>query len=244
MTHPTALPVLALIAGLLVAPAGHAQMRLPAPQAETPALLVEGATDAEVLRLLLGLAEIRADLQLGLLAAQDGRAEAGAAHFAHARETALPGVAEGLAAVGVTDLGALLQTLEESGGEDARNKAYRAVETAMLQARSALQPTPDQVMQSVSEMARAGAGKLDASGQTAGPDYQAAWALLMVARGELDLLTRDQDRAVAQQASKASVAFDDVILFMPDPMQPGPVAFDRTLVLDLLDKLAGPETDA
>jgi len=66
----------------------------------------------------------------------------------------------------------------------------------------------------------------------------------MVARGELDLLSRDQDRAVAQLAGKTAMAFDEVILFMPDPMQSGPVAFDRALVQGLLEKLETPDTEA
>jgi hypothetical protein len=33
------------------------------------------------------------------------------------------------------------------------------------------------------------------------------------------------------------MAFDDLILFMPDPKQTAPVAFDPALILDLLTKL-------
>lgn len=245
MNHPAALPVLVLTASLLVSPVVLAQMRLPVPEVGRPTLLVEGeAANADALRLLLGLAEIRADLQLGLLSVQEGRAGAGAAHFGHARETVLPGLAEGLAAAGVADLGPLIEALETSGGETERKDAYHALESAMLRARASLHPTSDQVLQSVSEMARAAAAKIDASGQTAVPDYQAAWAILMVARGELDLLSRDQDRAVAQLAGKTAMAFDEVILFMPDPMQSGPVAFDRALVQGLLEKLETPDTEA
>jgi hypothetical protein len=205
---------------------------------------VEGeASDAETLRLLIGLGEIRADLKLGLLFLEEGLQHPEGSHFAHAREKVLPAIAEGLAAKGAPDLLPLLQALEAAKG-DAVKDAYHDVEAAMLRARSVLNPSSGQVLQSVVDMARAAAEQIDPSGTTPVADYQFAWEILIVARGELDLLARDQDRAIAQQAVEKAMAFDDLILFMPDPHQPAPVAFDRDLILDLIGKLEDIGSDA
>ena len=235
MKHPVALS--ALLGALTLAPAQAQVVRLGVPGA--PQLLqIEGeVANPEKLRLLAGLAEIRADLQLGLLFLQEKLPHPEGSHFAHARQTVLPGIAEGLAAAGVPDLAPLLQTLEAAKGKDAVRAAYNDVEAALLRARASLAPTSEEVLQSVVEMAREAAGKIDPSGTTPIRDYQSAWATLMVARGELDLLSRDQDRAIAKLAGEQAMAFDDVILFMPDPHQLAPVAFDPDLILDLVRKL-------
>lgn len=238
MKYPAALPVSALVAVVFLAPAVQAQLVLSAPSVPSMLIPVEGVAEtADAVRLLVGLGEIRADLQLGLLALQDGASKSGAAHFTHAREAVLPGIADGLAAAGVPDLAPLLQKLEAAGGEAAVKDSYHAVEEAILRARAAVRPSSRQVLQSVEQMARSAAGRIDASGTTAVKDYQSAWSILMVARGELDLLARDQDRTIAKLAGEKAMAFDDLILFMPDPKQMAPVAFDPALILDLLTKL-------
>lgn len=236
MNYSVALPVFALVSGLVLASVAPAQVILPTPSARTPMIAVEGeAANPEAVRLLVGLGELRAELQLGLLALQDDHA--GETHFLAAREQLLPAIAEGLAAAGAPDLAPLIQALEAGGNDAAVKDAYHAAEEAMLRARASLHPTSEQVMQSVVEMAKSAAGKIDASGTTAVAEYQSAWAVLMVARGELDLLSRDQDRAIAKLAGEKAMAFDDVILFMPDPDQPAPVAFDPALIMDLVAKL-------
>lgn len=235
MKHPVVLS--ALVAVLTLAPAAAQVVRLGNHSAPQLVQVQADVASPEKLRLLVGLGEIRADLQLGLLFVQEGLVHPEGSHFAHARATVLPGIAEGLSAAGVPDLAPLLQTLETAKGADAVKAAYTEAEAAMLRARATLAPTSEEVLQSVVEMTRAAAGKLDASGTTAVKDYQLAWATLMVARGELDLLSRDQDRAIAKLSGEKAVAFDDVILFMPDPQQPAPVAFDPALILDLVKKL-------
>lgn len=235
MKHALALATLAAV--LTLAPATAQTLRPLAP-AVPQVLPVEGeVASPEKLRLLVGLAEIRADLQLGLLVAQEGMGASGGSAFSHARETLLPGLAEGLAAAEVPDLAPLLEALEAAKGAVAVKAAYTEAEAALLRARSTLAPSAEEVLQSVVEITRGAAGKIDASGTTAVRDYQVAWARLMVARGELDLLARDQDRAIAKLAGEKAVAFDDVILFMPDPEQPAPVAIDPALILDLVAKL-------
>lgn len=235
MKHALALTALAAV--LTLAPA-TAQTLRPLVPAAPQVLLVEGeAASAEKLRLLVGLAEIRADLQLGLLVVQEDMVRPEGSPFTHARETLLPGIAEGLTAAGVPDLAPLFQALETAKGAANVKAAYTDAEAALLRARSTLAPGAEEVLQSVMEVTRGAAGKIDPSGTTAVADYQAAWALLMVARGELDLLSRDQDRAIAKLAADQAIAFDDVILFMPDPDQPVPVAFDPKLILDLVQTL-------
>lgn len=235
MKHSVALS--ALVAALTLAPAEAQVVRLAA-QSAPQVLQVEGeVASPEKLRLLVGLAEIRADLQLGLLFVQEDLVHPEGSHFAHAREVVLTGFAEGLSAAGVPDLAPLLQTLEAAKSAEAVKAAYNEAEAALLRARATLAPSPEEVLQSVVEMTKVAAAKLDASGTTAVADYQFAWATLMVARGELDLLSRDQDRAIAKMAGDEAMAFDDVILFMPDPHQLAPVAFDPALILDLVKKL-------
>lgn len=235
MKHSVALS--ALVAALTLAPASAQVVRLGAHSAPQMLQVEADVASPEKLRLLVGLGEIRADLQLGLLFVQEDLVHPEGSHFTHAREKVLPGIAEGLAAAGVPDLAPLLQTLQDAKSEDAVKAAYNEVEAAMLRARATLAPSSEEVLQSVVEMTKAAAATLDASGTTAVSDYQFAWATLMVARGELDLLSRDQDRAIAKMAGDEAMAFDDVILFMPDPHQPAPVAFDPALILDLVKKL-------
>lgn len=228
---------------LFPAPTAEAQIFRPAVPVATDLVLVEGeAADAETLRLLAGIGEIRADLKLGLLFLQEDLQRPEGSHFAHAREVVLPTIAEGLTAAGVADIAPLLQALEEAKSEEAVKAAYNEAEGALLRARSALNPSSDLVLQSVAAMTQAAADLIDGSGTTPVADYQRAWEILIVARGELDLLAKDP--AAAKRAGEQALAMDDVILFMPDPNQPAPVAFDKALILDLIGKLQTVATEA
>ncbi len=236
MKYRAALPVPVLVAGLFLAPAAQAWILQPVAPTGSLAVEVEVETTRdETVRLIVGLAQIRVDLQLGLLALQQNRA--GTNHFGHARTTVLPEIAPGLTGVGGQELAPLLLALERAAGEEAITEAYHAAEKAMLKTRVALAPSSGQVMEAVIEMTRTAAGGIDASGLTPPGAYQSAWTMLMVARGELDLLSRDQDRATAKLAVDTAMAFDEVILFMPDPQQAGPVAFDPKVILDLVAHL-------
>ena len=86
-------------------------------------------------------------------------------------------------------------------------------------------------------LAQLAAAEINASGPTEVAAYQTAWALLMAARGELDLLARNQEPGMAKLAVKETLAIDDVILSMPDPNQMAPVNFDPTPILQLIDRL-------
>lgn len=89
----------------------------------------------------------------------------------------------------------------------------------------------------VLELTKGAAGQIDASGRTEAKAYQVAWALLMVARGELDLLSRNADPRLAKLAASEAMALDEIILTMPDPNQTAPVAFDPAPVLKLIQRL-------
>lgn len=236
MKYLAALPVPVLVAGLFLAPAAQAWILQPVAPVSPQAVEVEAeVAKEEAVRLIVGLAQIRVDLQLGLLAQEKNGAVT--THLVHARTIVLPEINEELTAAGGQDLAPLLQALEEATGEEAITDAYHAAEKAILKTRIALAPSSEQVLQAVVEMARSAAAKIDASGKTRPGEYQFAWTMLMVARGELDLLSRDQDQAIAKLAAEKAMAFDEVILFMPDPQQAGPVAFDAKLILDLLANL-------
>jgi hypothetical protein len=86
-------------------------------------------------------------------------------------------------------------------------------------------------------MASDAAAKINAAGPTAVPAYQDAWAIVMSARGELDLLMRDADPTIAKLAKEEAMLFDDLIISLPDPHQPSPVAVDIGLFNDLVSRL-------
>lgn len=198
-------------------------------------VLVEAqTTNAETVRLLAGLARIRADLQLGMLALGE---PSSAVHFTHAQAELLPGLRDGLAAAGVADLEPALQKLAAGGGKDALRKAYVEAEGALLKARSVLNPAAGDVVLAVLDLAKGAAAQIAASGPTEAGAYQQAWALLMAARGELDLLSRSGDPAMAKLAVAEGMAVDEVLISMPDPSQSGPVTFDPTPILDLIGRL-------
>lgn len=197
--------------------------------------------DGETVRLLVGLGGIRAELQLGMLALGEPSAEA---HFSRPRAEILPGIAEGLVAAGVPDLGPVLQALEAGGDQNAVRKAYLDAEKALLKARSTLNPSGQDATLAVLELAKAAAGQIDASGRTEAKSYRTAWALMMVARGELDLLSRNADPALAKLAVSEATAIDEIILSMPDPNQSGVVEFDRAPILKLIERLGSQDEAA
>ncbi len=82
----------------------------------------------------------------------------------------------------------MLIALEQASDKNAVNKAYRGVLSGLQQAKSALQPTEQDVMGAIIQTAWAAAAILDPSGTTEVIAYQDAWGLLMVAGGHLDAL--------------------------------------------------------
>lgn len=195
------------------------------------------ASSTDVVRVLAGIGEIRAELQLGLLFLEEGMNTPQGSHFSVPRAHILPGIKDNLAAVGAPDLEPLLQALESASGKEAVTAAFSAVEGALQQSRGKLSPTSADAILAVQEMARAAAAKINAGGPTAVADYQAAWAIIMSARGELDLLVRDSDPTIAKLAAEEAMLFDDLIISLPDPHQPGPVTIDAGLFTGLVSQL-------
>lgn len=193
----------------------------------------------DTISLLAGLIGIERDLLLGQLFLQDGLVSAEGSHFTHPRRDNFPSIKAGLAKAGAPDLEPLLVALEEAKDKDAVNSAYNGVHGGLLQAKLALQPTEQDVLNAVIQTAEAATALLDPSGTTEVIAYQEAWGLLMVARGQLDQITRSGDPAVKQSATKMALAFDDVILFAPDPGASAPVPFDPALVTSLVETLKG-----
>ena len=195
------------------------------------------ASSTDVVQVLAGIAEIRAELQLGLLFLEEGLNNPDGSHFSMPRTQIYPEIKDSLAAVGAPDLEPLLQALEAASDKDAVTAAFSAVEGALQQGRSKLNPTSADAILAVLEMARTAAAKINAGGPTAVSDYQAAWAIIMAARGELDLLTRDADPTIAKLAAEEAMLFDDLIIAMPDPNQLAPVALDAGLFNGLVSHL-------
>lgn len=195
------------------------------------------ASSPETVRLLVGLGKIKADLQLGLLFLEDGLTNPKGSHFAHPMEAVWPEIKDGLLAAGAADLEPTLRKLAAGGGKEEVSAAMHEAEGAILKARAVLHPSGADEVLAILGLVRASADDINPSGPTEVQAYQSAWALLMVARGQFDLLARNSDPALAKLAVAESLAIDDVILSMPDPNQMAPVAFDPKPILDLIGRL-------
>jgi hypothetical protein len=114
---------------------------------------------------------------------------------------------------------------------------YQAVITALAMARSTLAPTNRDLLLSIVAQAEAVVGEINATGPTEVNNYQDAWAMLMVARGQVDLLMGDSDAAIKSAATEMALALDDVILSMPDPNVAAPVEFDPAPINALKEKM-------
>ena len=218
-----------------ISPAGPVTPMATVPMARHDLLNVEA--NAEVVALMTGLILIERDLLLGKLFDSDGMVSAEGSHFTHPRQTAFPLIKDGLAKAGAPDLEPLLIALEQATDKDAIGTAYLAVMTGLKKAKSALQPTEYDVMAAVVQATEGVITLIDASGTTQVAAYQDAWALLIVARGQLDLLVRGSDPVVKKSATKMALAIDDVIVVAPDPAASAPVPFDPALVINLLSIL-------
>lgn len=193
----------------------------------------------ETVPLMVGLIGIERDLLLGQLFLKDGLVSTEGSHFTHPRQDSLPAIKDGLAKAGAPDLETLLIALEEAGDKEAVMAAYTGVLGGLQKAKTAIAPTEQDVLSAVVMTAEAAASILDPSGTTEVVAYQEAWGLLMAARGNLGALTSSSDPAIRKLAESMALAFDDVILFAPDPAATAPVAFDPALVLDLVKTLQG-----
>ncbi len=193
------------------------------------------ASSPEIVRLLAGIIEIRSDLQLGLLAKHDGLP---AAHINDARTIVWPEFREGLMAAGMVDLAPLLDKLDAASDPAAINATYSEIEGVLMKGHEALHPTSADMLLALNAVAQTIATEtINQSGPTSVHDFQDAWAMILSARGELDLLMRDSDPAVAKYAKEAAMAFDDVIISLPDPNQNAPVEIDPALFKDLVTRL-------
>ncbi|WP_149587249.1 hypothetical protein [Tabrizicola flagellatus] len=228
---------LALLAGLALAPLAQAAtpgLAFPHPApADAKARLQTVSND--VIGVMAQLVGIQGNLLLGHLLRQEGAAGGGAAQFEEAWKTDFPQIREALAQAGAPDLEPLLAALAQGPTDE----TYIDALTGLKRAKEALAPTEQDLLHALILNAEEALAQLDPSGTTAVPQYQKAWSLLMAARGELDLLVFSRDPAVKQQATKMALAFDDVVMFAPDPAARGPVAFDPALVSNLIATLKG-----
>jgi hypothetical protein len=197
------------------------------------------AVSDETVSLMAGLIGIERDLLLGQLFLQDGLVSAEGSHFTHPRHENFPVIKDGLAKVGAPDLEPLLIALEEATDKEAVDKAYIGVLTGIKVAKEKLAPTEHDTLAAVIETAEASLSMLDSSGTTEVLAYQEAWGLMMVARGQLDVLLFSRDPVVKTAATKMALAFDDVVLTAPDPGAKAPVAFDPAVVAAMIATLRG-----
>jgi hypothetical protein len=206
----------------------------PLVQAQKPILV-----QSDTVSLLAGLIGIERDLILGNLFLQDGLVSETGSHFEHPRRDDFPVIKDGLAAAGAPDLEPLLIALETAREKEEVEAAIISVRTGLKKAKEVLAPTEADLLAAVIQAADAARVELDPSGTTAVYDYQDAWGLLMAARGALDPLIFSRDPAVKIAATDMALAFDEVVLFAPDPNAKAPVVFDPALIADLIATLSG-----
>lgn len=204
-----------------------------------PVTVQAEAVREETVRLLTGLAFIENKLNAGLLFLQDGLAHPEGSHFMRALTVTYPEIKEGLLAAGIADLEPLLAALVNDHDIVSIKKDYTLALAAVLKARSSLNYTGQELLQSVVEQMKLAATEINPAGPTDLHDYQDAWAAILVARSELDLLLRNEDAAAAKAAEQMVPVFDDLILSMPDPNAAGPVAFDPALIDQAITSLTG-----
>jgi hypothetical protein len=193
----------------------------------------------ETVSLMAGLIGIERDLLLGKLFLQDGLVSAEGSHFTHPRHDNFPLIKDGLANAGAPDLEPLLIALEQATEQEAVDAAYIEVLTGVKRAKESLAPTEHDILAAVITTAEASLSMLDTSGTTEVLAYQEAWGLLMVARGQLDVLIFSRDPVVKTSATKMALAFDDVVLTAPDPGAKAPVEFDPAMVSAMIATLKG-----
>jgi hypothetical protein len=249
MTHPATKPftrrqrhlaaaaLAALVASVAASPLAAQAFRTDGLHLPTTNLISVEASSNDTVQVLAGIGEIRAALQLGLLFLDQGLSHPDGSHFKTPRAHVYPEIRETLARVGAPDLEPLLQALESASDKDAVTAAFSAVEGGLQKARAKLAPTSADTILAVHTMASDAAAKINASGPTSVPAYQDAWAIIMSARGELDLLMRDPDPTIAKLAKEEAMLFDDLIISLPDPNQPSPVTVDVGLFNDLVSRL-------
>lgn len=204
-----------------------------------PVLVEAPASSPETVRLLTGLAKIQSDLMLGLLFLQDGMVSAEGSHFSHPRAETYPGLKDGLLAAGVADFEPQLVALEAGGDNETVLAAYAAANAAVMGARSGLHPSDRDVLQSIVEQVRAIADEINPAGPTEVANYQDAWAMLMVARNQVDFLMFSKDSNVIGAANKMAITLDEIILSMPDPNTSAPVTLDPAPILQAIGALEG-----
>lgn len=213
--------------------------RAEAPNLPGPVLAEASVDSPETVRLLTGLAKIESDLQLGLLFLKDGLSNPQGSHFSDPLAETYPDIRDGLAAAGVADFEPQLAALAAGGSKGEVMAAYGEAVGALILARSALQPSPRDLLLSIVEQTRAVVGEINPAGPTEAASYQDAWAMLMVARNQIDLLVRNGDPATVEAAKSMALTFDEVILSMPDPATSAPVAFDPAPILNVITVLEG-----
>lgn len=231
----------AIIAAALVAMPGaeataHVFRSAPSIAAE-PAVVAVKLEAGDIVGLLSGLAKIEGDLQLGMLFLQDGLTNPEGSHFSHPRAETYPEIKDALLAAGIADFEPQLIALEAGGDKAVVMAAYTDAVAAVMGARSTLQPSARDMLLSIIAQAQAVAKEIDPSGMTEPDNFQDAWAMLMVARNQIDLLMRDPDAGISAAAKDMGLALDDIIISMPDPNVSSPVSFDRAPLLDLISRL-------
>jgi hypothetical protein len=199
-----------------------------------PLLILAEAPAAERAQLLAGLGEIRSDLQQAMLTESS---EVAAVNYQHALAEVWPGLKEAMLAAGVADLEPVLQKLAAGGDKDALHHAMIEAEGALQKARSVLAPSDAEVVAAVTVLAGQAAGEIADSGPTDATAYEAAWANLMVARGELDMLSHSSDPAMVKLAMAEAMAIDDMFISLPHPGETGAVTVDPTPIRDLIGRL-------
>lgn len=195
------------------------------------------AVNPETVRLLTGLGIVEMDLQLGMMFAQYGMVAQEGSYFKDPRAEIFLEIKDGLAAAGVEDIEPLLVALEAEADLDTVSANYDAAVHGLARVRTALNPNSHELLASIIGQVQFAMDGFNPSGPTEVDPYVDGWSVLMVTRGQIDLLVTDPDPAIAAAASDIALAFDDIILSLPAPDITAPIEFDPAPVSALLAKM-------
>lgn len=241
--------VIALAAGLGVGGiAGAQSLNTETLQKPGPTFAEATAATIDKVAFLTALARIESDVRLGVLFVHDGLDDQAVVHFAAPRAETIPAIADTLQSLGLVDFEARFADLEAAGGDDEVKAAVKQALRELSKARLKVRPTATEKIQSITENLRAAADLINPDGPTEVAAFQDTWGMVIVAREHIDLFARGKDLtllgrtpdpALITGAQDMGALVDTILIDLPDPVVPVPMALDPAIMTKVIDEMAG-----
>ena len=251
MTHATLLTSGLFATALALAPTGTVTAQTPytTPPSTTPSvILAEAAVTAlDKVAFLTALAKIESDIKLGVLFVFDGKEDAAALHFSRPRAETIPTISGALQSLKLVDFETRFADLEAATGKDAIAAAVKQAMRELSKARLKVKPTAKDKFHSMVAQLEAAAALLNPNSPTETAAFQDSWGMVMVARDQIDLFARGKDltllgrtpdKGMIDGAKTLGFTIDIVLLDLPDPAVPVPVALDRAIFAQAITEMA------